>query len=245
VLVTFTVAGVVLVASLAAAILLRPRPNSGSDGPSAAATTTLAVGPVQCDNGPCQLLATATAGDSTVRLLADTIDPARPAAQQSGRVQFTAKTGTIVFETNISQDDAALTRSSLSCLSTGAVPACLVFGEASSTDARDGALGEVFIERGGYWARPSYDLFYSSAGYFTLWEGVGDTEPEVLTVQNDCGTTKDDQCATPKVYMQLFSLGVVDATSCTKSVGAISLLPGHGTTKPPASDLQDCPNSAG
>jgi hypothetical protein len=203
VLVTFAVAGVVLVASLAAAILLRPRPDAASAGRSA---------------------------------------PARPAAQQSGRVQFTAKTGTIVFETNISQDDAVLTRSSLSCLSTGTVPACMVFGEASSTDARDGALGEVFIERGGYWARPSYDLFYSSAGYFTLWEGVGDTEPEVLTVQNDCGVAKDDQCATPKVYMQLFSLGVVDATSCTKSVGAISLLPGHGTTKPPATDLQDCPN---
>ncbi|HEX4700897.1 MAG TPA: hypothetical protein VH352_02105 [Pseudonocardiaceae bacterium] len=243
VLVTFTVAGVVLVASLAAAILLRPRPSGGTDGRTTqAAATSTADQPVQCDNGPCQLLATTNAGDSTVRLLADTIDPGRPTPTQSGRVQFAAKTGTIVFETNISQDDAVLTRSSLSCLSTGQVPACMVFGEASSTDRRDGALGEVFIERGGYWARPSYDLFYSSAGYFTLWEGAGDTEPEVLTVQNDCGTTKDDQCAAPKVYMQLFSLGVVDATSCTKSVSAISLLPGHGTTKPPAADLRDCPN---
>jgi hypothetical protein len=243
--VMFTVAGVVLVSALVSAILLRPR-SSESAGPPPPVVSSAADQPVQCDNGPCELLATATAGDSTVRLLADTVDPNRPDLNQSGRVQFRARTGTTMFDTYVSQDDAVLTRSSLSCLS-GQVPACMVFGAATSDDGsgRSGALGEVFVERGGYWARPSYDLFSSSAGYFTLWEGAGDTEPEVIVVQNDCGSTKDDRCATPKVFVQLFALGVPDALSCTKSVSAISLLPGHGTVKPPPADLHDCPSSAG
>jgi len=146
---------------------------------------------------------------------------------------------------NISQDEAVLTPSSLSCLSRP-VPACIVFGEYSQHNQKAGALGEVFVERGGYWARPSYGLFYSSAGYFTLWEADGDTAPQVITVQNDCPNSGDSgQCADAKVYVQLFSLGVDNPKSCTKSVGAISLLPGHGTVLPPPADLRACPKSAG
>jgi hypothetical protein len=156
-------------------------------------------------------------------------------------VQFRGSTGTAVFETNISQDEAILTHSSLSCLS-GPVPACMVFGEYSPNNEKAGALGEVFVERGGNWMRPSYGLFYSSAGYFTLWEAAGDTAPQVITVQYDCQPGK---CANPKVYVQLFSLGVDSPTSCTRPVSSISLLPGHGTVLPPSADLRACPQSAG
>jgi hypothetical protein len=237
--VTLAVTGVVLVAALAGAVLLRPRPvddHVAARGPSATQPDLRE----QCGNGPCLLLSTATAADSTVQLLADNLAPSADQTQ-SGRVEFHGRIGTAVFETNISQDEAVLTHSSLSCLS-GPVPACIVFGEYSQNHQKAGALGEVFVERGGYWVRPSYGLFYSSAGYFTLWEADGDTAPQVITVQNDCPTGK---CANPKVYVQLFSLGMDSPTSCTKPVSAISLLPGHGTILPPVADLRACPQSAG
>jgi hypothetical protein len=241
--VTLAMTGVVLVAALAGAVLLRPRPAGGATAGHGSITTQADL-PEQCGNGPCQLLTSATAGDSTVRLLVDNLAPS-PDQTQNGRVQFRGRAGTTVFETNISQDDAVLTPSSLSCLSRP-VPACIVFGEYSQNNQKAGALGEVFVERGGYWARPSYGLFYSSAGYFTLWEADGDTAPQVITVQNDCPNGGESgQCADAKVYVQLFSLGVDDPKSCTKSVGAISLLPGHGTILPPAADLRACPKSAG
>lgn len=238
--VTLAVTGVVLVAALAGAILLRPQPADDHTAAGHSAITTQSDLREQCGNGPCELLATATAGDSTVQLLTDNLTPSADQTQ-SGRVQFRGSTGTAVFETNISQDEVVLTHSSLSCLS-GPVSACIVFGEYSQNNEKAGALGEVFVQRGGNWVRPSYGLFYSSAGYFTLWEAAGDTAPQVITVQNDCSTGK---CANPKVYVQLFSLGVDSPTSCTKPVSAISLLPGHGTILPPAADLRACPQSAG
>jgi hypothetical protein len=239
--VTLAVTGVVLVAALAGAVLLRPRPADNHTAAGGGVITAQSDLREQCGSGPCQLLATATAGDSTVQLLTDNLVVGDPARTQSGRVQFRGSTGTAVFETNISQDEAVLTHSSLSCLS-GPVPACIVFGEYSQNNDKAGALGEVFVERSGNWMRPSYGLFYSSAGYFTLWEAAGDTAPQVITVQNDCPTGK---CVNPKVYVQLFSLGVDSPTSCTKPVSAISLLPGHGTVLPPAADLRACPQSAG
>jgi hypothetical protein len=237
--VTLAVTGVVLVAALAGAVLLRPRPADDQAAAHSALTTQSELRE-QCGDGPCQLLAAATAGDSTVQLLTDNLAPSADQTQ-SGRVQFRGSAGTAVFETNISQDEAVLTHSSLSCLS-APVPACIVFGEYSQNNQKAGALGEVFVQRGGNWVRPSYSLFYSSAGYFTLWEAAGDTAPQVITVQNDCPTGK---CVNPKVYVQLFSLGVDSPTNCTKPVSAISLLPGHGTILPPAADLRACPQSAG
>jgi hypothetical protein len=238
--VTLAVTGVVLVAALAGAVLLRPRPAADNTAANRAPITTQSDLREQCGNGPCQLLATTTVGDSTVQLLADNLVPSADQTQ-SGRVRFRGGTGTAVFETNISQDEAVLTHSSLSCLSRP-VPACIVFGEYSRNNQKAGALGEVFVQRGGYWTRPSYSLFYSSAGYFTLWEAEGDATPQVITVQNDCPSGR---CANPKVYVQLFSLGVDSPTSCTKPVSAISLLPGHGTVLPPAADLRACPKAAG
>jgi hypothetical protein len=247
VVVTLAATGVVLVVALAGALLLRSRPgtstNAGTDRPSLSISGTAANTPLQCDNGPCRLLATAAAGDSTVQLYADTVGPNQPNAAQSGRVRFAGRTGPITFETNISQDEAVLTPSSLSCLP-GEAPACIVFGEYSEDNQKDGALAEVFVERDGYWVRPSYDIYYSSAGYFTLWPGTAGTPPQVITVQNDCADS-DDQCPNPKVYVQLFALGVDTPTGCTKPVGAISLLPGHGAVLPPAADLRACPKSAG
>jgi len=245
VVLTLAAAGVVVVLALAGAVLLRPRPAANTtttaDRP---ALTTTANAPVQCDNGPCQLLATAQAGDSTVQLYADTVDPRKPDTIQSGRVRFAGGTGPITFETNISQDEAVLTHSSLSCLpSTALAPACIVFGEYSEDNQADGALAEVFVERDGYWVRPSYDIYYSSAGYFTLWPGSAGAAPQVITVQNDC-PNNNDQCANAKVYVQLFALGVDSPTGCTKPVDAVSLLPGHGTTLPPAADLKTCPKSS-
>jgi hypothetical protein len=247
VVVTLAVAGVVAVLALAGALLLRPQPDTpgASDAAGRAPLTisSAANEPVQCDNGPCQLLASATAGDSTVQLYADTVASNQPNAAQSGRVRFAGSTGPITFETNISQDEAVLTRSSLSCLS-GQAPACIVFGEYAQDNQKDGALAEVFVERGGYWVRPSYDIYYSSAGYFTLWPGTAGAAPQVITVQNECADD-DDQCPNPKVYVQLFELGVDSPSGCTKPVGAISLLPGHGTTLPPSADLRACPKSTG
>lgn len=246
VVVTLAAAGVVVVLALAGAVLLRSRPaattNANTDRPT---LMTTANQPVQCDNGPCRLLATTRAGDSTVQLYADTVDPRKPDTIQSGRVRFAGGNGPITFETNISQDEAVLTPSSLSCLpNTAPAPACIVSGEYSAGDQEDGALAEVFVERDGYWVRPSYDVYYSSAGYFTLWPGSAGAAPQVITVQNDC-PNDDDQCPNPKVYVQLFALGVESPTGCTKSVDAISLLPGHGATLPPASDVKACPKSAG
>ena len=244
VVVTLAVTGVVAALALSGALLLRP-----AAGTAAATRPPLASSvdePVQCDHGPCQLLASTTAGDSTVRLYADTPDPSRPTAMQSGRVRFAGRTGPITFETNISQDEAVLTPSSLHCLPDPTpAPACIVFGGYTRNNQQDGALAEVFVERGGYWVRPSYDLFYSSAGYFTLWPGPATgSGPQVITVQNDCGGVADE-CPSPKVYVQLFALGVDSPTGCTRPVGAISLLPGHGATLPPAVDLHACPKSAG
>jgi hypothetical protein len=244
---TLAVTGVVAVLALVGALLLRPRPGTNvaaSRPPLSIATANTALDePVQCDHGPCQLLATAAAGDSTVRLYADTVDPSRPTATQSGRVRFAGRTGPITFETNISQDEAVLTPSSLHCLS-GPAPACIVFGGHTLGNQKDGALAEVFVERGGYWVRPSYDLFYSSAGYFTLWPGATSATPQVITVQNDCGSGQE-HCADPKVYVQLFALGVDSPTACTQSFSALSALPGHGASLPPLADLGACPKSAG
>jgi hypothetical protein len=245
VVVTLAVTGVVAVLALSGALLLRPQPGIAAVTRPPLATSSAVDEPVQCDHGPCQLLASTTAGDSTVRLYADTVDPSRPTVMQSGRVRFAGRTGPITFETNISQDEAVLSPSSLHCLPNPAsAPACIVFGGYTRNKQQDGALAEVFVERGGYWVRPSYDLFYSSAGYFTLWPGPSGTAPQVITVQNDCGGVVA-QCPNPNVYVQLFALGVDSPTGCTRPVSAISLLPGRGAILPPAADLHACPKSAG
>jgi hypothetical protein len=245
--VTTVLAALVVVGALVGATLLRPRPGASA---GAAVTTTAPAIPAatpKCGQVTCQSLATAAAGDSTVSLLA-AVDPATHG--QRGLVRFEGKVGTILFETNISQADATLTRSSLACVS-GSVPTCVVFGEysgdddTSGTQGKGGALGEVFVERGGYWARAGDDFLYASAGYFALQESTTGGDPTVVTVQNDCtnskdgGSGKDTQCAKPKVYVEVFSLAN-QSLGCSRSVSSVGLLPGAGTRAPTKANLRSC-----
>lgn len=247
--VTTVLAALVVVGALVGAALLRPR-HGGSAG--AAVTTTAPAVPAatpKCGNVTCQPLASAGAGDSKVSLLA-AVDPTTHG--QRGLVRFDGRVGTILFETNISQADATLTRSSLACVS-GSVPTCIVFGEYSGDDdgtsasqGKGGALGEVFVERDGYWARAGDDFLYASAGYFALQESTTGGDPTVVTVQNDCSnskdgdsSTKDTQCAKPKVYVEVFTLAN-QSLGCSRSVSSVGLLPGAGTRAPTKANLRSC-----
>jgi hypothetical protein len=62
----------------------------------------------------------------------------------------------------------------------------------------------------------------------------------VIAVQNDCGGTgAQDDCARPRVYVQLFSLAGA-SLGCTRTAAAVRLLPGGATGAPPVDDLHPC-----
>jgi hypothetical protein len=225
-------AAVVLVGALVWALLLRLHDVPSYPG--------AASGAIMCGTGACRLLATSTAGDGVAELFANS-------AGTNGHVKFTGRTGTSVFQTDVDQADVVLTTGSLSCVS-GAVPVCLVSGEYADQNARPGALGEVFVRRGGYWRQPGSRFLYSSADSLVPAEGTGGGDPNVVTVQHDCGqaTLADRQgrCAQPDVIIQLFA---ADGTSlgCTLPATSVPLLPGRGRQVPPTYDLHDCPASSG
>lgn len=228
-----TVAIVVLIAALAGAVGLRlHRENAAATQPPAPTTTALT-----CAGAPCVGWASEPAGDGTAQLLAS-------AAGAGGHLRFTGAGGTSLFEVDISSADIVLTGDSLSCVS-GAVPACLVSGDYAAASRQSGGLGEVFVRRGGFWQQAGSTYLYSSTGSFAL-SADESGDPNVVTVQNDCGQAtvadRQGQCADPDLIVRLFA---ADGTSlgCTLPATSVSLLPGGGTQPPPAYDLHDCPAS--
>src|SRR5262249_523060 len=133
---------------------------------------------VHCGSSSCQLLASASAADSEVRLYSD-------ARGTDGQVRFDRHGASSVFDTDITQAGGPLTGDSLNCVS-GAVPACLVSGDYPATADRRGRLAEVFVRRAGYWQLPGDAVpMYSSASAFTLVDAVDDEDPLVVGVQHD------------------------------------------------------------
>lgn len=227
------VTAVVLVLALGAAVLMRVERNRDHHSSAGGTTRTSgSPGSVRCSGGPCQQLATWSAGGTTAVLMADPYG-------RDGRLKFTGGTGTSIFETDVSGADVVLTSDSLRCVS-GAAPACLVSGPYAESDTRPGHLGEVFARHGGYWSRVGYNYIYSSGGKLAL--GTGDDGLRVVAVQHSCGAGTSTTCAHPALYVQVYS---VDGTSvgCTLTATRLELLPGKGTDVPPSYDLHSCPKT--
>ena len=151
VVITVAVAVGLTLLALIGAILLRPH-QTGSGANSGAAPSTAASTQLECDDGPCRPLASASVAGSTVQLLANT-------AATSGRVRITtAQDLNSVFETTIGQLGATLTAQSLTCVHATA-PACMVSGSGP-----EGSAGEVFVQTNGDWERADAPYF-ASGGY--------------------------------------------------------------------------------
>lgn len=232
VVVTACIAAGLTVLALAGAILLRPHQSGGDTGtadgagvaggaPSTAATNAT----LQCSDGPCQSLASATVAGSTVQLLSNK-------AATIGRVRIVTPQGLdSVFETTISQLGAKLTTQSLSCVN-AATPVCMVSGTGS-----EGSAGEVFLETNGDWARADAPYF-ASGGYISL-RAEGTQAPEVLTAQANCDTNSS-QCPSAPVYLQVFAV-TGDTLGCTSPVSKLDRLPGWPNVTVSQAQLRDCP----
>jgi hypothetical protein len=230
------VATVVVMAALVGAVALRVEHDRARLAPATnTRNTTPASVAARCSGGPCQSLASVRAADATVELMADPYG-------RDGRLRFTGRTGTSIFETDVSGADVVLTHQSLACVA-GPVPACLVSGAYSQGDKRPGHLGEVFTQHDGYWSRTGSNYFYASAG--TLGLVAGSDEPRVIAVQDSCGAgVEPTSCTHPVLYVQVLS---IDGTTvgCTLTAAQPGLLPGKGTSLPPPYDVHGCPKSAG
>lgn len=227
VVVTVCVAAGMTVLALAGAVLLRPQPadSSASAGSRARPSASSATSPpLECDSGPCRLLASRSIGGSSVQLLANS-----PAT--SGRVRITTGAGLdSVFETTISKLGANLTEQSLTCVD-GQTPTCMVSGSSP-----DGSAGEVFVDTAGDWSRADAPYF-SSAGYLSL--NGSTATPEVVTVQSDCGADLPAQCAQSPVYVQVFSVAG-ESIGCSGSVSRLDRLPGWPTVAVAELTLHPC-----
>lgn len=231
----------VLVAALSSAMVLRAQRAHQRAAATTATTSSTPAGRVVCDPQPCLSLASATvgtggSGTTTVQLFAGPAGDGRSDHGVGGRLRFEAPGGTSIFELDISDEHVLFSAGSLDCVS-GSKPVCLVFGVYPPGGDQRGALGEVFEQQDGWWTLLG-GFFRSSAGSLALDDAGGSTEPTVIAVQNDCGGTTDG-CQRPRVYVQLFSLADT-SLGCTRTASAVHLLPGGGTSAPPASDLHPC-----
>jgi hypothetical protein len=226
--VTVCVAVGLTVLALAGAVLLRPHSAApaatGSPGAARPAVSSGLAATLQCDSGPCQLLASRSVSGSTVQLLANS-------AATSGRVRISTGQGLdSVFETTISNLGASLTAQSLTCVD-GQTSACLVSGTAP-----DGTAGEVFINTGGDWSRADAPYF-SSAGYLGL--TGSSTPPEIITAQSDCDSDLTTQCAQSPVYVEVFTV-TGQSIGCSRSVSRLDRLPGWPTVSVARDSLHPC-----
>jgi len=213
------------VLALVGAVLLRPHPadssaGSGTRPPASSATSA----PLECDSGPCRLLASRSVGGSSVQLLANS-------TATSGRVRIATGQGLdSVFETTISKLGANLTEQSLTCVG-GQTPTCMVSGSAP-----DGSAGEVFVDTAGDWSRADAPYF-SSAGYLSL--NGSTATPEVVTAQADCDSDLTTQCAQSPVYVQVFSVAG-QSIGCSEPVSRLDRLPGWPTVAVAEVTLHPC-----
>jgi hypothetical protein len=224
VVITVAVAIGLTLLALVGAILLRPH-RTADDANSGAVLSMPANAQLQCGDGPCRSLASATVAGSTVELLANT-------AANSGRVRIVTAQGlNSVFETTISQLGAGLTAQSLTCVN-AAAPACMVSGSGP-----EGSAGEVFVQTRGDWERAD-DPYFASGGYISLRQG-GTEGAEVVTAQVECDSDLTTECAGAPVYVQVFA--VTGATlGCTSPVSKLDRLPGWPNVNVSDSQLHAC-----
>lgn len=210
VIVTVVLAVLVAAGALGGAAAIRWREAHSTTTP---ATSTKPppggpAGPSRCQAEPCQVLATATVGGTSVELLAD-------AGMRSGRLGIGGVTSGSVIETTIGDQGVVLTSDSLQCIA-GGPAACLVRGE------HDGGIaGQVVVGRSDKWSLTE-NTYISDAGYLVLANINGDSAPEILAAQHSGSGSV--------VFMQVFTLaGTV--LGCTKDFPRLDKLPGYGNNK--------------
>jgi hypothetical protein len=225
VVITVGVAVGLTLLALVGAVLLRPHQPSGDADAGGTPTLPAANATLECGNGPCRALASATVAGSSVQLLSNT-------DATSGRVRIVTAQGLdSVFETTISQLGATINAQSLTCV-TASTPVCMVSGTGP-----EGSAGEVFIQTNGDWERADAPYF-ASGGYISLRQG-GTQGPEVVTAQVNCDSDLSAQCTSSPVYVQVFA--VSGATlGCTAPVSKLDRLPGWPTVTVSPAELHTC-----
>jgi hypothetical protein len=207
----------------AAAIRWRAADAAGTP-PTSEKPPTTGVGVNGCLKDPCTVLASTTVGGSGVELVAD-------AGATSGRLRIGGFTSSQVIETTITGMGVTLTADSLQCVP-GGPAACLIKGKHA-----DGLAGEIVVGRSGNWSAVEKP-FLSDAGYLALGNVDGDSAPEVLAAQHDCGNA-DADCAARPVFLQVFTY-TGTAVGCTKNYPRLDKLPGWPTVHVAARELNPC-----
>jgi hypothetical protein len=221
-----TALGATLVAAAAVggAAALRAH-RAGADPAGVTSTPPVQGGGLQCDRGPCELLASQRVGGDTVDLLAD-------ASGTSGRVRVSGSAGSNIFETHISQAGGArLTPDSLQCVA-GPTSVCLVRGDSTA-----GTSGEVLVGRSGVWSRAEVPYF-ASGGYLALRDIDGNGVPEVVAVVQDCDEeVPSGQCQ--RVFAEVYTISG-NEMGCTRPVTGKAALPGWPVVAPALTQLGSC-----
>ncbi|MBB3661954.1 MULTISPECIES: hypothetical protein [Prauserella salsuginis group] len=207
VLLTVALAAVVVVASLVAAVLLRPGDeHEAADGLSMP-TPTAADG---CGGGPCRVVASASVNGMTVELLA-------AERGSAGRLRAGGPASASVAEVAIGTMGVPLNQDSLRCKES-ATPVCLVRGPHDG-----GMVGELHVWQGDSW-RSDQRPYFSDAGSVTLDDVDGDAVPEVVVVSHDCSDVDSvAACREAPVLAEVFDLsgGTVGCTGTYGSPGSL------------------------
>ncbi|MEU3275235.1 hypothetical protein ABZ639_30660 [Saccharomonospora sp. NPDC006951] len=209
VLVVVLLAGVVVVASLVAAVLLRPdtSPPVFAGGQAGQVKPTASAG---CGDEPCRVVASADVNGMTVELLADH-------EGGTGKLRAGGPGSAKVAETAITGMGVRLNRDSLRCAET-ATPVCLVRGPHDG-----GTAGEIHVWRGDTW-RAAERPYFSDAGVIVLDDVAGDDTPEVVVVRHDCSAAETAaECQQAPVLAEVFDLrgGEVGCTGTYTSPGEL------------------------
>jgi hypothetical protein len=223
--VAVVVALLVTAGALTAAGVIRWRAtHPAGAAPTSEKSPTPTVGVDGCLKVPCQSLARASVGGTTVELVAD-------AGATSGRLRIGGVVSGQVIETSITGMGVQLTSDSLHCLP-GGPAACMIKGKHAA-----GLAGEIVVGRSGNWSAVEKP-FLSDAGYLDLSTINNDSALEVLAAQHDCGNG-DTDCAGRPVFLQVFTYtGTV--VGCTKNYARLDRLPGWPTPRVTERELSPC-----
>ncbi|WP_146107964.1 hypothetical protein [Actinokineospora auranticolor] len=223
VVLAMVICGLVVAAALTGAAVLRVRTNPAAAAPltTSSASTNPRAG--ECKREPCKRLGQVPVAGTDVQLIGDS-------GAASGRLLIGSPGSPQIIEITVTDLGVKLTESSLQCAA-GAVAACIVRGVGDK-----GTTGQVIAGRSDKWS-PLGRAFFSAANYLSLANVVGDSSPEVITVQRDCRTGEDCQ---RQVYVQVFGLGG-EELGCTKTYSRMDQLPGYPEIVPTEIQLRGCP----
>lgn len=207
VLLTVALAAVVVVASLVAAVLLRPDGDPEAAGGLSMPTATAGD---TCAGGPCRVVASASVNGMTVELLA-------AERGSAGRLRAGGPASASAAEVTIGTMGVPLNQDSLRC-EESTTPVCLVRGPHDG-----GMVGELHVWQGDSW-RSDQRPYFSDAGSVTLDDVDSDDVPEVVLVSHDCSDVDSvSACREAPVLAEVFDLsgGTVGCTGTYGSPGSL------------------------